>query len=193
MSVKRESENWLPSTSYVVLGLLSFGTRLTGYEIRQWALESTRFFWAAPAMSQIYRELERLQTRGLVDERDDSGEHDRARKTFGLTPSGLAELQRWVNGAPFEPPTIRHAAAFRLFVGHVGDRARLIELVEEHQAWASEMLTDLGQIHDDLRAGTAAGDDTFRYAEMVAQWGLTFYGGDEQASNDALARLEDDR
>lgn len=170
------------------MGLLSFGTRLTGYELRQWALGSTRFFWAAPAMSQIYREVERLSAAGLVNERDESGDSDRARTTFGLTDAGATELRRWVNEAPFEPPTLRHPTAFRLFLGHVGDRDRLIELLEAQREWADELLADLRVVDADL-----AGDQRFKFARSVAAWGIEYYGAEVDATGAALDRLLHDR
>lgn len=188
MTQSASSERWLPATSYIVLGLLSFETRLTGYELRQWALGSTRFFWAAPAMSQIYRELERLESSGFVDQLDESGEHERNRTTYGLTSAGRNELRRWVNDAPFEPPTIRHPAAFRLFLGHVGDRERLVEFMTAQRDWADQVLADLATVEADL-----ADADGFHYPSLVANWGMTFYGGEASATNDVIRSLDHDR
>ena len=42
----------LPVTSYALLGLLTFGDELTGYELKQRADNTLRFYWVAPAMSQ---------------------------------------------------------------------------------------------------------------------------------------------
>ncbi|MEL6891661.1 MAG: PadR family transcriptional regulator [Actinomycetota bacterium] len=199
MAVKRDDERdagpppgtWLPTTSYVVLGLLSFGQRLTGYELRQWALESTRFFWAAPAMSQIYRELDRLESGGLVDRRDESGDHERARTTFGLTDDGVVELRRWVDDAPAEEPVIRHPAAFRLFLGHVADRHKLIERLTAHRSWLDSLLGDLTSVREDLAAAESTdGDDRFRYPAIVASWGLDFFGAERAATDRAIDRVE---
>ncbi|HLM29721.1 MAG TPA: hypothetical protein VK360_07350, partial [Acidimicrobiales bacterium] len=52
-------------TGHTLLGLLSFGTELSGYELKRWA-DNLRFFWSAPAMSQVYREVERLAEAGYV-------------------------------------------------------------------------------------------------------------------------------
>jgi len=56
----------LPTTAWAVLGLLSFGRELSGYELRKWADASIRFFYGSPAMSQIYRELRRLEAVGIL-------------------------------------------------------------------------------------------------------------------------------
>ena len=51
----------LPATAWAVLGELSFGRELSGYDIKKWADASLRFFYWSPAISQIYRELRRLE------------------------------------------------------------------------------------------------------------------------------------
>ena len=56
----------LPVTAYALLGLLSFGDSLTGYELKQRADRTLRFYWVSPAMSQVYSELDRLHEHGLV-------------------------------------------------------------------------------------------------------------------------------
>ena len=56
----------LPMTAYALLGLLSFGDPLTGYELKQRADRTLRYYWVSPAMSQVYSELERLHDLGLV-------------------------------------------------------------------------------------------------------------------------------
>ena len=55
----------IPVTGYAILGLLTFGDELTGYEIKQRADITLRFYWVSPAMSQIYTELRRLLTERL--------------------------------------------------------------------------------------------------------------------------------
>ena len=39
---------------------------MTGYELKQRADNTLRFYWVSPAMSQIYTELERLDRHGFV-------------------------------------------------------------------------------------------------------------------------------
>src|SRR2546430_17650938 len=54
----------LTPTARVILGFLQLGAR-TGYDIKQQADVSTRFFWGA-SYGQIYPELRRLTDAGLV-------------------------------------------------------------------------------------------------------------------------------
>ena len=177
-------EPFLPSSSYVVLGLLSFDTRLTGYELRQWSEGSVRFFWASPSMSQIYRELEKLEAAGFVDARDERGDGERARTTYGLTEAGRGELRRWVEDAPYEAPLIRHQAAFRLFCSQGADRAKVRAMLEEHRDWAASLLADLAEVEADL-----PGDERFEAPATVATWGLRFFGAERRAIGRAIESL----
>jgi DNA-binding PadR family transcriptional regulator len=173
----------LPTTSYLVLGLLSFGRELTGYELKRWADGSVRFFYAAPAMSQIYAELGRLEAEGLVRARDDSGGAARARTVYAITAKGRRRLQRWLADAPFEPPTLKHTTALRLFLGHLVDGDRLVELLEAHRAWADRMLDELAEVRRSL------GDDPrWANADQVARWGERVFGAERDGAGEALER-----
>jgi DNA-binding PadR family transcriptional regulator len=81
------SPGFLPGTAYAVLGLLSFGPELSGYELRQLALNSLRFFYWTPAQSQIYRELRRLAGLGYVTGREVS-QDSRPDKVAYSRPAG---------------------------------------------------------------------------------------------------------
>jgi PadR family transcriptional regulator AphA len=85
------------STTFVVLGMLKLGCR-TGYEIKQLADTSARFFWAA-SYGQIYPELRRLEEAGLVTSEDDP-QGDRRRRTLALTAAGEQFLSEWLHQPP---------------------------------------------------------------------------------------------
>src|SRR5260370_40944249 len=77
----------LSPTAWAVLGLLSFARELSGYDLRKWANASLRFFYGSPAMSQIYRELRRLEGGGDAAARPAAGAPRRERR-FRDTPPG---------------------------------------------------------------------------------------------------------
>jgi DNA-binding PadR family transcriptional regulator len=176
----------LPTTGYVVLGLLSFGRELTGYECKQWADGSLRFFFSSPAMSQIYDELERLQRYGYVRSRDDSGGADRSRRTFRITAAGTTALRRWLDREHVGAPVLKHSVALRIFLGHLADPERLDALLAEHAARTEAMLEDLDEVRADL-----AVDDTRKYAAIVAEWSGRFYEGDLEATRAAQSKLRE--
>lgn len=163
----------MPTTAYAVLGLLSFGTERSGYELRQVALDSLRFFYWTPAQSQIYKELRRLEELGYVRGRA-VAQRDRPDKVaYGITDEGLAECRRWLATAPVAPPVFKFDAALRLFFGHLSEPERLAEVVDEHRRYLADLLADL----DRVRA--ALGDEpTSAYPRVLARWGSELYANE---------------
>ncbi|HEX6167166.1 MAG TPA: PadR family transcriptional regulator [Acidimicrobiales bacterium] len=161
-------------TGYTLLGLLSFGRELSGYELKRWA-DNLRFFWSAPAMSQVYREVERLAAAGLVTQRLVVRDGNRSTRVYRLTPAGERAVREWL-AAPPDPPVLRHPVALRVFFGHLLDPGALREAIEVHRAWCDEMLTQLGTVRDAL-----GDDDQWRYVALVADWGLDYYRGERDA------------
>jgi len=165
-------------TGYTLLGLLSFGRELSGYELKQWS-ENLRFFWAAPAMSQVYREVQRLAAAGFVAQRAVVRDGTRETTVYSLTPQGAEAVRAWLAELP-EPPVLKHPVALRVFFGHLMAPADLRRAIEAHRAWCDRMLVEL----EEVRAGL--GDDRdFHNAALVAEWGLTYVQG-ERAAVDGL-------
>jgi DNA-binding PadR family transcriptional regulator len=162
-------------TGYTLLGLLSFGRELSGYELKQMA-ENLRFFWSAPAMSQVYREVERLAAAGLVAQRSVVRDGTRSTKVYRLTAEGDAAVRAWLASPP-EPPVLRHPVALRVFFGHLLAPDDLRAAIEAHRAWCDQMLAELGAVRSGL-----GDDERFRYAALVAEWGLGYFRGERAAA-----------
>lgn len=162
-------------TGYTLLGLLSFGRELSGYELKQWA-DNLRFFWSAPAMSQVYREVERLAAAGLVTQRRVVRDGTRSTKVYRLTSAGDQAVRAWL-ATPPDPPVLRHPVVLRVFFGHLLDQAQLRTAIEAHRAWCDEMLAQLGAV----RAGLGD-DERWRNVALVAGWGLAYYEGERAAA-----------
>ena len=67
--MSQQKSTKLSGTANAVLGLLSFGTELSGYDLKKWADHSLSLFFWSPASSQIYAELRRLEAPGYVTSR----------------------------------------------------------------------------------------------------------------------------
>lgn len=187
MSESGRSEATMPTpTGYALLGLLSFGHELSGYELKQWADDSLRFFWSAPAMSQVYRELERLASSGYVRQRTVVRDGTRGTKVYRLSRSGDQAVRSWLAELP-EPPMLKHPVALRVFFAHLVDREDLCRALEAHREWCDAMLADLANVRDEL------GDDPmWRNAARVAEWGISYYAGDKSAVEQVgLAAIEE--
>lgn len=82
------------SLRFAILGLLTAG-ELSGYEIARRFEQSVGYFWHARAQ-QIYPELARLESEGLVAGRavPQVGKPDK--RVYTITARGLADLADWV-------------------------------------------------------------------------------------------------
>ncbi len=170
----------LPATSYAVLGLLTFGRELSGYELKQWADSTLRFYWTAPAMSQIYTELKRLAERGLVLAREVDGGPSRTTTRYRVSAKGTRELRRWLADSDPGFPVLKHPIALRLLLGHLLDPAQVREMLEAYDAALAAQRRDLQAILDRIHK-----DPDFEFPAHVARWGLSYY----DSENDAVSRV----
>jgi DNA-binding PadR family transcriptional regulator len=178
----------LPVTAYALLGLLTFGDELTGYELKQRADRTLRFYWVAPAMSQIYLELSRLTELGLLEPVTSAG--DRRRTTaYRITKAGSAALEQWIDESPVGFPTLKHTVLLRLLIGHASHPERMRELLEEYVAELAEALNDLRDVRDSLSGADDPGEPFF-YPSIVADWGLDYFAAEQRHTRRALTRLD---
>jgi DNA-binding PadR family transcriptional regulator len=179
----------LPVTSYALLGLLTFGDELTGYELKQRADSTLRFYWVAPAMSQIYTELGRLATQGLVESTTTQGLARRTTK-YRITPEGQAALRTWLAQEPVGFPVLKHPVLLRLLIGHAGDPHRIRAMLEEYVDQLADALRDLRAVRESLRGSDAPGEP-FHYPSVVADWGLEYFAAETRHTRGALDRLSE--
>jgi len=184
-----DSPHDLPVTAYALLGLLTFGDELTGYELKQRADNTLRFYWVSPAMSQIYTELARLTEHGLLEPVTTEG-GGRRTTAYRITSQGSRTLREWIDGARVGFPTLKHTVLLRLLVGHASDPARMRELLEGYVVELAEALRDLRQVRESLRGDDGPGQP-FYYPSIVADWGLDYFAAEMRHSRRALARLAD--
>lgn len=177
-------EQSLPTTSYAVLGLLTFGQELSGYELKRWADSTLRFYWTAPAMSQIYTELKRLTERGLVLSREVDGGPSRTTTRFRVSAKGAKELRRWL--ADSEPgfPILKHPIALRLLLGHLLEPGQVRDMLESYDVALAAQRRDLRIVLDGI-----TDDPAFQFPAHVARWGLSYYDSEESAVRRVLEAL----
>jgi DNA-binding PadR family transcriptional regulator len=96
------------SLRHAVLGQLAAAPR-SGYELEKAFAEGLSGAWSA-GFGQIYPELSRLLAAGLVEVESPG---PRGRRRYSVTPSGRAELRRWLRDLP-KPPT-KDEALLRVF------------------------------------------------------------------------------
>ncbi|HEY8525846.1 MAG TPA: helix-turn-helix transcriptional regulator [Acidimicrobiales bacterium] len=172
-------ESALPATSYAVLGLLSFGRELSGYELKKWADHSLRFFYWSPALSNIYTELRRLEARGYVEARTVAKDELRNKRQFAITPAGRAALAAWVEGQAPAPLVTKDQLLLKVWAGHIVERERLTELVAAEERVAAETVE---AVRYSLRRA-----DRFGYSDLVERFCLRM----SEARLAALAELRE--
>ena len=175
----------LPATSWAVLGILSFETELSGYDIKRWADQSLAFFYWAPSQSQIYTELRRLERLGLATSRVEQTHEARSRRLYGITESGRRSMRRWADEMPAEPVVLKHSHILRLWAAHNGDLDRLRAALVEYRDQALRT-ADAAIAH----AVGSRREDAWRFSGVALEWSERFYR-DEAARIDWLIdRLE---
>ena len=176
----------LPVTSYALLGLLTFGDALTGYELKQRADATLRFYWVSPAMSQVYSELARLTERGLVVA-DGTGRGT----TYTISDAGRDALSTWMRDSAPGFPVLKHPVALRLLLGHVVDPATTLSMLRDHVRALEKEREALLEVRESLRGADAPGE-VFRHPSLVADWGLDYFDNESRIVSDLILRLEDE-
>jgi len=97
---------------YALLGLLARAPQ-SGYELILRMEEPIAFFWHA-RRSQIYPELERLETEGLVSHTVVERHNRPSKKIYSITQAGLAELRAWA-GKPMDVPPDRDEFMLKVY------------------------------------------------------------------------------
>jgi DNA-binding PadR family transcriptional regulator len=170
----------LPTTSWAVLGLLSFGRELTGYELKKWAEQTLAHFYWSPESSEIYRELSRLEGAGYVAAETLPGELG-ARRRYRITPDGEDALRAWVARAPLP-------AAFRLWLGHLQDPVRLRDSLR-----AARTAADKLRAAAEADALALSGSPQLSHAALALRLSARSHAAERDSLDAALAELDADR
>lgn len=173
--------------SYLVLGMVRLGAK-SGYAIKKATDISTRVFFPT-SLAQVYPELARLETAGLLARRDDP-HGARSRSAYELTGKGEEALSAWLGSERFAATQLRDESLLRLFFAdalpheeqiallrHMRDRAR------EAERW---MQTEV------VPAAQAFKKTGSRHPHTVARLGAETYGFLADRLDRLAAELERD-
>jgi DNA-binding PadR family transcriptional regulator len=174
----------LPATAWAVLGLLSFGRDLSGYDLKKWADSSLRYFYWTPAASQIYAELRRLEALGYVTSVGDTSDA-RNKRIFRITDSGRSALAHWVDRLETEPPVLKHHVMVRVWLGHLADPERLRVTVAEHRDRSVELAAQAA-----ASAAGASADPTWELAGLVNRWSQRHHESEARLAEELLGELD---
>lgn len=179
------AESVLPATTYAVLGLLSFGEELSGYDLKKWADWTIRFFYWSPSFSQIYSQLRRLETLGYVSSRLAQSSSVRERRLYAITDEGISVMRDWADTAPLGLSVLKHALVLRVWLGHLTDPQRLELLLIQHRDQVLEM-AQRAKTHGE---GAVRGD--WAYPEIALKWSQRYYESEAVLAEGMLADLQE--
>jgi PadR family transcriptional regulator, regulatory protein AphA len=155
----------LSNTAYVILGILQKGP-MSGYDIKSKVDISARFFFTA-SYGQIYPELKRLATAGLI-EGTELRTGRRARTEYELTSAGRGALLEWLR-EPSAGIEVRDEGLLKFFFGGRLDQDDLLARVA---ALRAERAADLERIREISRDIPKQADDL---QLAVLDYGLGLY------------------
>lgn len=176
----------LAPTGWALLGMLSGGDELSGYDIKKWANWVLRFFYQSPAYSQIYSELKKMEELGLVTSRVDNDGGARSRRLYKITEAGLEAVAEWTREEPYDPPTLKHSALLRVTFGHLTDPENLRGLLQEHVAYCDRMQREAG-----IEARFTMDQPTWAYARVALKWAERYYASERELALNLIKDLDE--
>ena len=175
----------IPATAWAVLGILSFGRELTGYDIKNWSDAILHFFYWSPATSQIYTELRRLEDLGLVSSRTVARDEVRDKTIYAITPIGTEALRSWQATVDAEAPILKHGVLLRIWLGHLAEPDRLREQIAEHRARLHAELTAAKESQEQADA-----QPDWAYPALVASWAVRRIESEMELTDSMLIDLD---
>jgi DNA-binding PadR family transcriptional regulator len=155
----------LTTTSYAILGLLSFA-RMSGYDLAAVAQRSIAGFWPV-SKTQVYAELRRLADAGLAAGTQAETSGGPAKIVYELTPAGEEALDAWLAEPAVDRTRLRAPALLKLLLGHRATARQSREQLERFRAAAADRRDALDPLVTTLRDNPDA-----TYAWATALFGL---------------------
>lgn len=104
------------SLQHAILGLLSYRP-MTGYDLKLVFEKSINFFWSAQ-LSQIYRDLGNLESKGYLTYRIEHQEGRPDKKVYSITDAGKKAFSNWLVKFPQTLAcAVRDEFSVRIFFG----------------------------------------------------------------------------
>lgn len=173
------------SLSHTLLGLLSYKP-MTGYQIKQYFESSINHFWNAH-MSQIYRELNRMEKEGWLTFQIEPQTGKPDKKIYAITQNGTAAFMRWLQDFPeSSEETTRSEFLARVFFA---SRINLTDLEYELRRFLRKQHDQLNayrEIEDYIRKQQESGDGEALFWHMTLRRGIKSVESDIEWAEECL-------
>lgn len=145
----------------------------SGYDLAKGFDASVANFWMATPQ-QLYRELDRMESEGLIQARVVQQERRPNKRLFSLTTTGLEALASFTS-APAKPTAIRDELMVKVYALDMGDADAVRAAIAERLEWSRAKLAHYERIGARLLDGRTE-DAYLAEAERVGPY-LTLLGG----------------
>lgn len=179
------------SLPHGLLGLLNYKD-MTGYELSKTFDDSLSFFWKAQS-SQIYRELDRMETLGWLASQVEIQTERPNKRIYSITEAGKQELKTWLESEiPLNFLPSRNAILIRLFFSAQNSSEdnilALKKIIESYEV----QLKQLGQAVDIINNYSALvkGQDDTLYWELTSDFGRMYDEMCIQWAKNSIQKIE---
>jgi DNA-binding PadR family transcriptional regulator len=177
----------LSRTAYVILGMLSIQSNLSGYEIHKAIEDNFGSFWGE-SYGQIYPALKRLAAEGLIEPCKPASAPKKRRQEYTLTDAGRACLREWL-ALPFQNDPPRNEFLLKLFFGREAAKGVPIMHVRELQERNRRMLATLEGI-EQMSRGHELQNPRRPYWMLILSLGIALTRAALDWGESALSELE---
>jgi PadR family transcriptional regulator, regulatory protein AphA len=157
----------LAPSAYMALAMIRDGFD-TGYRIKRFIEKAAAFFWSV-SYGQIYPELRRLESAGLIRGRDVT-ESGRRRREYSLTAVGGKELRRWL-ADPAEPSMwLRNEGLLRLMLVDWDDHEMVRKNLADLRRMSVERLETIRSLEPPRERGRRIQELGVRLLTETVRW-----------------------
>lgn len=136
------------SLDHILLGLLR--EPQSGYDLKAFFDRSLQYFWPAE-LSQIYRNLKRLERTGMLQSKSKTSKIGPDRKVYSITKTGRQELKSWLSDRPqFGDERFSYLAQV-FFMDECHDISATEEFIREMRSEFKERITTYRKIDKEWR------------------------------------------
>ena len=161
------------SLKHGLLGLLNYEEAMTGYDLDRFFKNSLNHFWSAKT-SQIYRELNSMEERGLLTSERIMQEERPNKRVYSITDAGKKELVNWLISADlglnYDMKSIFLMKVF--FAGEIG-KDEAIRLIISYKEVLCSALTTIKEAQSAI-----AEEQSQSPSEHSVYWSLTALHGE---------------
>jgi len=138
---------------FILLGLL-LNKPMTGYDLKSFFNNSVNFFWSAE-LSQIYRELSKLETQGYIISRTEQQD----KKIYEVSGEGQEVFLKWLKEFPENlTPVSRNEFLVRIFFSAKLSKEELVNQFERYICQQEEEAEIYKAIEQKINSSITAGE-----------------------------------